>query len=88
MKGKTKIGSTLKGIGRGPTWIKPDVTDCVLATFERHDFKDALQALLNKHAELLSFYNHPTVSKDDLEMWARKYFNTSRNGHWWIVNMK
>lgn len=68
MKGKTKIGSTLKGIG--PTYMdKTGRNGLRVGDIERHDFKDALQALLNKHAELLSFYNHPKVSKDDLEMW-------------------
>ena len=68
MKGKTKIGSTLKGIG--PTYMdKTGRNGLRVGDIERHDFKDALHVLLNKHAELLSFYNHPTVSKDDLEMW-------------------
>ena len=68
MKGKTKIGSTLKGIG--PAYMdKTGRNGLRVGDIERHDFKDVLNTLLNKHAELLAFYKHPTVSKEDLEMW-------------------
>ena len=68
MKGKTKIGSTLKGIG--PAYMdKTGRNGLRVGDIERHDFKDVLNTLLNKHAELLAFYKHPTVSKEDLDMW-------------------
>lgn len=68
MKGKTKIGSTLKGIG--PAYMdKTGRNGLRVGDIGRHDFKDVLNTLLNKHAELLAFYKHPTVSKEDLDMW-------------------
>ncbi|MBS1763505.1 MAG: adenylosuccinate synthase [Bacteroidetes bacterium] len=68
MKGKTKIGSTLKGIG--PAYMdKTGRNGIRVGDIERPDFKEALGVLLKKHAELLAFYNHPSVTSEELETW-------------------
>jgi adenylosuccinate synthase len=68
MKGKTKIGSTLKGIG--PAYMdKTGRNGLRVGDIERADFNDALHTLIKKHAELLSFYNHPGVTNEELNIW-------------------
>lgn len=68
MKGKTKIGSTLKGIG--PAYMdKTGRNGIRVGDVERTDFKEAVDVLLKKHAELLSFYNHPGITAEELEAW-------------------
>ncbi len=68
MKGKTKIGSTLKGIG--PAYMdKTGRNGIRVGDVERTDFKEAVDVLLKKHAELLSFYNHPAITAEELDAW-------------------
>lgn len=55
-KGVSKIGSTLKGIG--PTYMdKTGRNGLRVGDTHSKDFKSRYQALVAKHAELLSFYN-------------------------------
>jgi adenylosuccinate synthase len=56
-KGKNKIGSTLKGIG--PTYMdKTGRNGLRVGDIETLEFKDKYQALVEKHKQLLSFYNY------------------------------
>lgn len=76
MKGKTKIGSTLKGIG--PAYMdKTGRNGLRVGDVERKDFREALDVLLKKHTELLSFYNHPGVASEELDTWLES-INTLR----------
>jgi adenylosuccinate synthase len=55
-KGKTKIGSTLKGIG--PTYMdKTGRNGIRIGDILESDFKDKYNTLLQKHQELLKLYN-------------------------------
>src|SRR6056297_1173937 len=55
-KGKTKIGSTLKGIG--PTYMdKTGRNGLRMGDILSPDFRKKYQALLNKHKELLKLYD-------------------------------
>lgn len=55
-KGKNKIGSTLKGIG--PTYMdKTGRNGLRIGDIETNEFKDKYTALVEKHKQLLSFYN-------------------------------
>ena len=55
-KGKNKIGSTLKGIG--PTYMdKTGRNGLRIGDIETNEFKDKYNALVEKHKQLLSFYN-------------------------------
>lgn len=68
MKGKTKIGSTLKGIG--PAYMdKTGRNGIRVGDVERTDFKEAVDVLLKKHTELLSFYNHPGATAEEMSLW-------------------
>ena len=56
-KGKEKIGSTLKGIG--PTYMdKTGRNGLRVGDIDRADFKDKYNALVEKHKQLLNFYNY------------------------------
>ncbi len=56
-KGKNKIGSTLKGIG--PTYMdKTGRNGIRVGDIETNEFKDKYNALVEKHKQLLSFYNY------------------------------
>ncbi len=55
-KGKNKIGSTLKGIG--PTYMdKTGRNGLRIGDIETNEFRDKYQTLVDKHKQLLSFYN-------------------------------
>jgi adenylosuccinate synthase len=55
-KGKNKIGSTLKGIG--PTYMdKTGRNGLRIGDIETNEFKEKYNALVEKHKQLLSFYN-------------------------------
>jgi adenylosuccinate synthase len=55
-KGKNKIGSTLKGIG--PTYMdKTGRNGLRIGDIETNEFKEKYTALVEKHKQLLSFYN-------------------------------
>ena len=55
-KGKNKIGSTLKGIG--PTYMdKTGRNGLRIGDIETNEFKDKYNTLVEKHKQLLSFYN-------------------------------
>ncbi len=55
-KGSNKIGSTLKGIG--PTYMdKTGRNGLRVGDITSADFKEKYQALVDKHKQLLSFYN-------------------------------
>jgi adenylosuccinate synthase len=56
-KGKNKIGSTLKGIG--PTYMdKTGRNGLRVGDIETAEFKDKYNTLVEKHKQLLSFYNY------------------------------
>ncbi len=55
-KGKTKIGSTLKGIG--PTYMdKTGRNGLRIGDIVRHDFKEKYKLLVEKHKKLLAMYD-------------------------------
>ena len=55
-KGKNKIGSTLKGIG--PTYMdKTGRNGLRIGDIETNEFRDKYNTLVEKHKQLLSFYN-------------------------------
>jgi adenylosuccinate synthase len=55
-KGKNKIGSTLKGIG--PTYMdKTGRNGLRIGDIETNEFKEKYDVLVEKHKQLLSFYN-------------------------------
>jgi adenylosuccinate synthase len=56
-KGKNKIGSTLKGIG--PTYMdKTGRNGLRVGDIETNEFREKYTALVEKHKQLLSFYNY------------------------------
>lgn len=67
-KGKTKIGSTLKGIG--PAYMdKTGRNGIRIGDIERTDFNEAFGALMQKHAELLSFYQYRVNTPEEISEW-------------------
>lgn len=69
-KGKTKIGSTLKGIG--PAYMdKTGRNGLRVGDLERTDFKEAFNGLLQKHADLLKFYDYRNNTTEELEEWLQ-----------------
>ncbi len=67
-KGKSKIGSTLKGIG--PTYMdKTGRNGLRIGDILRDDFKEKYTALLNKHKELLKIYDFEYDIKKYEEGW-------------------
>lgn len=68
IKGKSKIGSTLKGIG--PAYMdKTGRNGLRVGDIERPDFKDAYSVLVEKHKELLGFYNYEYNLKVEEAAW-------------------
>ncbi len=67
-KGKSKIGSTLKGIG--PTYMdKTGRNGLRVGDILRDDFKDKYDALFKKHEELLKLYDYKYNIKEYEEGW-------------------
>ncbi len=72
MKGKLKIGSTLKGIG--PTYMdKTGRNGLRIGDLEMHDWKERYRALTEKHLNMISFY---AVDLDfDLDELEKEFFH-------------
>lgn len=72
MKGKSKIGSTLKGIG--PTYMdKTGRNGLRIGDLEMKDWKERYETLTRKHLNMISFYG---VDLDfDLEQLEKDFFN-------------
>lgn len=71
LKGKLKIGSTLKGIG--PTYMdKTGRNGLRIGDLELDNWKDKFNALTKKHLNLLGFYNADL--KYDLESLKNEFF--------------
>lgn len=68
-KGKTKIGSTLKGIG--PTYMDKTGRNGLRVGDIEMNLKEKYDALLQKHQSLLGMYNYDYNSKEDEEQWFR-----------------
>jgi adenylosuccinate synthase len=69
LKGKEKIGSTLKGIG--PAYMdKTGRNGLRTGDIEHPAFRERYQALVQKHKELLSFYNY----QYELEPLEKQFF--------------
>jgi adenylosuccinate synthase len=67
-KGKEKIGSTLKGIG--PAYMdKTGRNGLRIGDIEADDFKQRYNALVEKHKQLLSFYNFEYTLSDAESAW-------------------
>jgi adenylosuccinate synthase len=67
-KGKNKIGSTLKGIG--PTYMdKTGRNGLRIGDIETNEFKEKYNALVEKHKQLLSFYNFEYKLQDHEPAW-------------------
>lgn len=68
LKGKAKIGSTLKGIG--PAYMdKTGRNGLRVGDIERKDFADAYLQLVEKHKALLTYYNYAYDLKEQEEKW-------------------
>ncbi|UCE94579.1 MAG: adenylosuccinate synthase [Flavobacteriaceae bacterium] len=72
MKGKSKIGSTLKGIG--PTYMdKTGRNGLRIGDLEMKDWRERYETLTRKHLNMISFYG---VDLDfDLEQLEKDFFN-------------
>jgi len=69
-KGKSKIGSTLKGIG--PTYMdKTGRNGLRVGDTELPDFKERYNALLAKHKELLALYDFEYDITEEEEKWFK-----------------
>jgi len=67
-KGKSRIGSTLKGIG--PTYMDKTGRNGLRAgDLERADLADRYGALVRKHERLLGLYGHPGAEKAAEQEW-------------------
>ncbi len=67
-KGRSKIGSTLKGIG--PTYMdKTGRNGLRVGDLERSDMMDRYQTLVRKHERLLGLYDHPHPSPEVEKEW-------------------
>lgn len=67
-KGKNKIGSTLKGIG--PTYMdKTGRNGLRIGDIETKEFREKYEALVEKHKQLLSFYNFEYNLKELEPVW-------------------
>jgi len=67
-KGKSRIGSTLKGIG--PTYMDKTGRNGLRAgDLERADLADRYGALVRKHERLLGLYDHPGAEKAAEQEW-------------------
>lgn len=68
MKGKDKIGSTLKGIG--PAYMdKTGRNGLRVGDIDQANFKDKFNQLYQKHLQLLKFYNWKEVNEDQIKEW-------------------
>jgi len=69
-KGKSKIGSTLKGIG--PTYMdKTGRNGLRVGDIIRDDFKDRYNALKNKHRDILKQYNYNSNIEQHEDAWFK-----------------
>ncbi len=69
-KGKSKIGSTLKGIG--PTYMdKTGRNGLRVGDIMRADFKECFNTLKNKHKEILRQYNYSSNIEQHEEAWFK-----------------
>src|SRR6056297_386386 len=69
-KGKTKIGSTLKGIG--PTYMdKTGRNGLRIGDIINPSFKEKYEFLKNKHREILNQYNYPFNISEYEEKWFK-----------------
>ncbi len=76
MKGKLKIGSTLKGIG--PTYMdKTGRNGLRIGDLEMHDWKTRYRALTEKHLNLIKFY--AVDLEFDLEELEKEFFAAIKN---------
>ena len=72
MKGKLKIGSTLKGIG--PTYMdKTGRNGLRIGDLEMSDWKERYRALTEKHLKMISFYG--VDLEFDLDALEKEFFN-------------
>jgi len=68
MKGKDKIGSTLKGIG--PAYMdKTGRNGLRVGDIDQTNFKDKFEQLYQKHLQLLKFYNWNEINEDQIKEW-------------------
>lgn len=68
LKGKNKIGSTLKGIG--PSYMDKTGRNGLRAgDIEHTDFKAKFEQLYQKHLQLLKFYNWNAIDEKVLKEW-------------------
>lgn len=69
-KGNAKIGSTLKGIG--PAYVdKVGRNGLRIGDLKSPNFEDRCMSLIREHQRLLSFYDQPGVTSEDIEEWIR-----------------
>jgi len=68
MKGKDKIGSTLRGIG--PAYMdKTGRNGLRIGDIDQTNFKDKFEQLYQKHLQLLKFYNWNEINEDQIKEW-------------------
>lgn len=68
IKGKNKIGSTLKGIG--PAYMDKTGRNGLRAgDIEQGDFEEKFHALYQKHIQLLKFYNWTNIQEEEIKEW-------------------
>jgi len=68
MKGKDKIGSTLKGIG--PAYMdKTGRNGLRVGDIDQTNFKDKFEQLYQKHLQLLKFYNWNEINEEQIKEW-------------------
>lgn len=68
MKGKNKIGSTLKGIG--PAYMdKTGRNGLRVGDIEQSDFQEKFKQLYQKHLQLLKFYNWTEINESQIQEW-------------------
>ncbi len=68
LKGKEKIGSTLKGIG--PAYMdKTGRNGLRMGDVERNDFKNKFELLYQKHLQLLKYYNFSSIDEKQIQEW-------------------
>ncbi len=68
LKGKEKIGSTLKGIG--PAYMdKTGRNGLRIGDIERNDFKNKFELLYQKHLQLLKYYNFSSIDEKQIQEW-------------------
>ncbi len=68
MKGKDKIGSTLKGIGPG-YMDKTGRNGLRVGDIEQSNFKEKFDQLYQKHLQLLKFYNWQDINETPIKEW-------------------